>query len=167
MPRLALQIRAQFENVTNLRPSSDDYVLMVKTKCNSCQEEHPKLVGIQPGSEVEISGGRGVADLVMKCQFCKRESSAKFEEPTSKAPLWRPYTVSEDGGAEWQTLCILDARGLDLIGWDPEGTWSCSSTESKTKFEEVEFDSNEWTDYDENGNVPVSIMELEGRWVKA
>lgn len=44
----------------------------------------------------------------------------EFEEPTSKAHLWRPYSVSEDGGAEWQTLCVLDARGLDLVGWDPE-----------------------------------------------
>lgn len=58
--------------MTSLRPSTDDYILMVKTKCNSCQEEHSKLVGIQPGSEVEISGGRGVADLVMKCQVSKR-----------------------------------------------------------------------------------------------
>lgn len=48
-----------------------------------------------------------------------------------------------------------------------QGTWSCSSTQSKTKFDEVEFDGGEWTDYDETGSVPVSIMELEGRWVKA
>jgi len=31
----------------------------------------------------------------------------------------------------------------------------------------VEFDENkEWTDYDEKGEVPVSVMELEGKWVK-
>lgn len=99
--------------------------------------------------------------------------------------------MSEDGVAEWQTLCVLDARGLDLVGWaaevseggpgmaelrqltwfcccDFQGTWSCSSSESGTKFEEVEFEADgEWTDYDEKAEVPVSIMELEGRWVRA
>ncbi|CAO1637663.1 unnamed protein product [Parajaminaea phylloscopi] len=168
MPLLALQLRAQLENVTALRPSTDDYTLMVKTKCNSCHEEHAKVVGITPGSEVEMKGGRGSADLVMSCQFCKRESSAKFEEPTSKLPLWRPYSPREDSGADWQTICVLDVRGMDLIGWEAEGTWSCSSTVSKAKFEDVEFDENrEWTDYDEKGGEPVGITELEGRWVRA
>lgn len=62
------------ENVTALRPSTDDYVLMVKTKCNSCHEEHDKLVGIKPGSKIEMQGGKGVADLVMKCHVSSRGS---------------------------------------------------------------------------------------------
>lgn len=58
------------ENVRDLRPSTDDYILMVKTKCISCREEHPRLVGIKPGSELEMTkqGARGTTDLVMKCQ---------------------------------------------------------------------------------------------------
>lgn len=28
--------------------------------------------------------------------------------------------MSEDGVAQWQTLCVLDARGLDLVGWAAE-----------------------------------------------
>lgn len=28
--------------------------------------------------------------------------------------------MSEDGVAEWQTLCVVDARGMDLVGWEAE-----------------------------------------------
>lgn len=44
----------------------------------------------------------------------------EFEEPTPKTPLWRPYSMTEDGVAEWQTLCVVDARGVDLVGWAAE-----------------------------------------------
>ncbi|PWN28600.1 DUF866-domain-containing protein [Jaminaea rosea] len=170
MPLFALEIRAQLENVTALRPASDDYTLMVRTKCNSCHEEHPKLVGITPGSEIEMKGGRGTADFVMSCSFCKRESSATFPQPTSKAPLWRPYSPSPDSGPVWAPICTLDVRGMDIIGFEPEGIWSCQGTgegSKLSKFDEVEFDGGEWTDYDEKSGEPVSIMELEGRWVRA
>lgn len=48
-----------------------------------------------------------------------------------------------------------------------QGTWSCRSTVGKTKFDDVEFESREWNDYDEDGGQPVGITELEGRWVRA
>ena len=58
---------------------------------------------------------------------------------------------------------------MDLVGFEAQGTWSCEGTEGKkkTKFDEVEFDEGEWTEYDEAAGVPVSVMELEGRWVRA
>lgn len=55
----------------------------------------------------------------MSCGFCKKESSAKFEEPTAKEPLWRPIEVEGEGeGAKWQTLCVLDFRGLEPVGFE-------------------------------------------------
>lgn len=81
LQKLALQIKAQLENVKGLRPSTDDYVLMVKTKCTSCHEEHSKLVGIKPGSEVEMQGGRGTADLVMKCSVSPSRGRAREFSP--------------------------------------------------------------------------------------
>ncbi|PWN34302.1 uncharacterized protein FA14DRAFT_156968 [Meira miltonrushii] len=179
MPRLALQIRAQLENVTDLRPADDNYTIMAKLKCTSCQEEHAKLVGFSKDDEVEMSKGRSTSNLVMHCQslthtplplsgmkqFCKKEISAKFEEPTAKAPLWRPYAPS--AGATFETIAIVEARGLDFLSIDFSGTWKCRSTESDTKFDDVEFEEGEWTDYDEKGGVSVSIMEIESQWVRA
>ncbi|KAF6767034.1 Protein of unknown function DUF866, eukaryotic [Kalmanozyma brasiliensis GHG001] len=165
MPKLALQLKAQFNNVTHLLPADPDHTLMLKLKCTSCHEEHSKLVGVTPSDENEMTkGARGSANLVMSCSFCKKESSAKFEEPTTKAPLWRPIDADE-AGATWQTLCVLDFRGLEPVGFDPSGSWTCQGLESGTTFDGVEFDDGvEWMDYDEKAGEEVSIMELEHRW---
>lgn len=150
--RLALQLKAQFTAVTSLLPSDPDYTLFLKLKCTSCHEVHPKVVGVTPSDSHEMTkGGRGAANLVMSCGFCKKESSAKFDEPTAKEPLFRPIEADQDGGAKWQTLCVLDFRGLEPVGFEPQGTWTCKGSESGTKFDAVEFeeDGTEWMDYDE------------------
>lgn len=115
LQKLALQLKAQFTNVTSLHPTDPDHTLMLRLKCTSCHEQHPKLVGVTPSDSHEMTkGARGSANLVMSCAFCKKESSAKFEEP----PLWRQIDAG-DGGAEWKTLCVLDFRGLEPVGFDP------------------------------------------------
>lgn len=63
-----MQIRAQLENVTDVRPADDNYTIMAKLKCTSCQEEHPKIVGFSKDDEVEMSKGRSTSNLVMHCQ---------------------------------------------------------------------------------------------------
>lgn len=155
--------------MTELRPANDNYTVMAKLKCTSCQEEHAKYVGFSKDDEVEMSKGRSSSNLVMHCQvryiefrhsqrrkyiqsyihfisiliqFCKKEISAskwskylmmilsynahhspppstffiEFEEPTAKAPLWRPYAPS--AGATFETIAIVDARGLDFLSID-------------------------------------------------
>lgn len=94
--------------------------------------------------------------------FC----DAEFEEPTAKEPLWRSIKASESEGAQWQTLCVLDFRGLEPVGFEPQGTWICRGTESNSTFDAVEFEEEgtEWMDYDEQAGAEVSIMELESRW---
>lgn len=149
--KLALQLKAQFTSVTSLLPADPDHTLMLTLKCTSCHEPHPKSVGITPSDSHDTTkGSRGSANLVMSCSFCKKESSVKFEEPTAKEPLYRPIEADE-GGARWQTLCVLDFRGLEPTGFDPtSGTWTCKGVESGTKFDEVAFDDGvEWMDYDE------------------
>lgn len=66
--RLALQLKAQFNNVTDLKPQEEDYTLMIRTKCSSCHEEHSKTVGVTPSDQHEMTkGARGSANLVMSC----------------------------------------------------------------------------------------------------
>lgn len=70
--KLALQVRAQLEGVTDVRPADDDHLLMVQIKCTSCQEVHPKTVGFNKSDEKELSKGRSSANLVMSCQVSVR-----------------------------------------------------------------------------------------------
>lgn len=51
--------------------------------------------------------------------FVRVVNTTEFDEPTTKAPLWQPITADTDAGAQWQTLCILDFRGLEPVSFDP------------------------------------------------
>ncbi|KAE8228876.1 hypothetical protein CF326_g6172 [Tilletia indica] len=164
MPYFALSIKAQCENVTGLEPADDEFAVICRVKCTSCHEEHPNIVGMQYGEEKELTKSRGTAHIVMSCGFCRSQMSAKFDEPTTKAPLFRPYAPPETSGANFQVLCIADCRGMEMVSFEPRGTWKCRSTASKTEFTDVTFEDGEWTDYDEKGDVPVSIMEFESKW---
>ncbi|KDN40773.1 DUF866-domain-containing protein [Tilletiaria anomala UBC 951] len=169
MPWFALQVKAQFENVNNLRPVDDSYRIFCKVKCTSCQEEHPNWVTITKNESADLSGSRGQANLVMRCQFCKKESSAKFDEPTAKNPTFRVYEVPDSSAPDFQTLCQIEFRGLEpvLFQPDPDSYFACDSTSSKSKFTEVQFEDGEWMDYDEAGSTEVSIMDFETRWKRA
>ncbi|CEH14180.1 Uncharacterized conserved protein [Ceraceosorus bombacis] len=163
MPKLALQIRAQLSGVKELRPSTDDAQLVTTVKCTSCQEEHAKPVSFNVTGEVEVQGGRGVANFVMHCSFCKNQGSAKFDTPTSKVPLWQPYT-----GPDYARLTTLEFRGLEPVSFQADQmTWRCAGEESGTKFDDIALEDGEWTDYDEKTNNETSIMEVESKWVRA
>ncbi len=83
LQNFALQIKAECQNVTNLRPSSNDFTIMCKVKCTACNEEHPKIVGITYGEEQDLSGSRGTGNLVMKCNVSEDLRQIQLECATS------------------------------------------------------------------------------------
>ncbi|GME69391.1 unnamed protein product [[Candida] boidinii] len=54
----------------------------------------------------------------------------------------------------------IDARGLELIEFIPEGLFSCKGAETSTVFEEVDLSEGEWYDYDDRAGEEVSITEI-------
>ncbi|GAA5830631.1 hypothetical protein JCM11251_002539 [Rhodosporidiobolus azoricus] len=73
MVKLALQIKATLENITDLKPLGEDFGWQIKAQCQSCREEHPNWMTVDATETREISGSRGEANLVWRCQMCKRE----------------------------------------------------------------------------------------------
>ncbi|KAI0320343.1 hypothetical protein OF83DRAFT_1281208 [Amylostereum chailletii] len=157
MVKLLLSIKAELENVTDLVPASDDFEYFFEVKCSSCNEKHPKFVSLNRLEEHEVSAGKGSsAHFVWRCGFCKRESTAKFDAASPP----QPYTADANG--QFSPFLTLDCRGLEFVGFDPRGVWTCVGAESGTKFNEVEYDNSEgWVDYDEKAAVPVGISDLE------
>ncbi|KAF9044624.1 DUF866-domain-containing protein [Hymenopellis radicata] len=156
---LLLSIKAELENVTDLVPASNHFEYFFRVKCNSCHEEHPKLVSINRKEEREVSGGKGAtANFVWRCGMCKRESSAKFDPapPT-------PYSAEN---AQFAPLLKIECRGLELVGFDPSGTWKCVGMKG-TVFPEVDMSEGEWSDYDEKAALPVGVSEIESQWTRA
>ncbi|KAI6162114.1 DUF866-domain-containing protein [Pisolithus thermaeus] len=158
MVRLKLEIQADLENVTDLRPSSDDFDFFFNVTCTTCHETHPKPVSVNRLQEREVSGGKNTtAHFVWRCGNCKRESSAKFDP---SFPV-RPY---RDSGS-FAELLVIECRGLEFVGFDPMGTWTCNG--NKGQLFEVEFQDGYWADYDEDARLPVQIDFKGSRWSRA
>ncbi|BGP13125.1 hypothetical protein JCM10213_000872 [Rhodosporidiobolus nylandii] len=163
MVKLALQLKAQLEAVTDFKPIGDDFEYVIKASCSSCREEHPNKMTIQATETVEIPGSRGEANLVWRCQMCKREHTISFDSSFKREKA--AYTLEDSDEQRFVSLAVLECRGCEVTAFDPKGVWQCKGAESGTVFDEVEVSEEEpeWTDYDEKAGAGVSIMEVETR----
>ncbi|OZJ06913.1 hypothetical protein BZG36_00082 [Bifiguratus adelaidae] len=141
MVKLALEFKADLENVTDLRPADDNADWYFKDTS-------------------DISGSRGSANLVMRCKFCKRESSAQFEVTPTK-----PYTAEDSG--QFAKMIVIECRGLEPVDFKPEGAWAARGAETNTQFQDIDLTEDDWADYDEKAELPVGITEIESRFTKA
>ncbi|KAM0912383.1 hypothetical protein ACQ4PT_012833 [Festuca glaucescens] len=75
----ALLVGAELDGLTNLPPSGgcDDpsYPYYFKLRCESCGETSAKTTCVSLDEVVDLSNGKGTANLVQKCKFCTREGS--------------------------------------------------------------------------------------------
>ncbi|CAJ0853301.1 8676_t:CDS:2 [Entrophospora sp. SA101] len=94
---------AELENVTDVGPSGDEYEWHFKVKCSSCNELNENW------SQNEILGSRGTANLVIRCKFCRRESSAQIDPIPTQL-----YTIENNG--KFVKMLAVDCRGLELAG---------------------------------------------------
>ncbi|KAI9310800.1 hypothetical protein BX666DRAFT_1868942, partial [Dichotomocladium elegans] len=138
--KLGLYLKADLEAVTNVKPM-DGFEWYFK-------------------DSVDMSGSRGTANLVMRCKFCKRESSAQFDPATPIA------AYSAEKGGEFQKIAAFDCRGLELVDFAPREPWSAEGTETGTKFEDIDLTEGEWADYDEKAGEPVGINEIQVQFKK-
>ncbi|OJA16201.1 hypothetical protein AZE42_00119 [Rhizopogon vesiculosus] len=156
---LKLEIKADLENVTDFAPSGDDFEYFFKVICNSCHEEHPKYVSVNRLDTRDLSGSRGSANLVWRCGYCKRESSASFSPEKLK-----PYSAESNG--QFAHFLTMECRGLEFADFDPRGQWTCKG-ETGTVFSDVVLEDGEWIDYDEKAKIDVRISNIKSRWTRA
>ncbi|KAL1927735.1 hypothetical protein VTP01DRAFT_3556 [Rhizomucor pusillus] len=154
MVKLALYLKADLENVTDLRPASG-YEWHFKVQCGSCRETDENWISFNEQEEVEITNSRGTANLVMRCKFCKREGTAQFDTGFKV----QPYSAEKNG--EFQKIAVFDCRGLELVDFQPRESWEAQGVESETPFQEIDLAEGEWAEYDEKAGEPVGIANIE------
>ncbi|KAI8832707.1 hypothetical protein BC829DRAFT_408430 [Chytridium lagenaria] len=156
MPKFALQLKADLENVTELKPAEDDYEWSFNVKCTSCNEVNDGLITFNAVDQVDVPRSRGTANFVMKCKFCSQEGNANIVEKSLKS-----YDEADSGS--WKTVLTIESRGLEFVGWAPT-----HGTESNEKFVlDFEDDESTWVGYDEKSKCPVGVSDIEGRFQKA
>ncbi|XP_029650128.1 CXXC motif containing zinc binding protein [Octopus sinensis] len=160
MGKIALQFKATLENITNICTEGDDFRWYMKVKCANCGETTDRFVYVCLEESAPLKGGRGSANLVLKCHLCSRENSISIiKESLGK------YTIDNDN--QFVSMVTFECRGIEPVDYQPTCGFVGESSESTTQFKEITFAEGDWTDYDENASVSVGIYDLEHRFVKA
>ncbi|PIO36086.1 hypothetical protein AB205_0090330, partial [Aquarana catesbeiana] len=98
--KFALQLKANLENITRLRPVGDDFRWFLKLKCGNCGEVSDKWQYITLMDSTPLKGGRGSASMVQKCKLCSRENSIDNEK--------------------FKTIVEFECRGLEPVDFQPQ-----------------------------------------------
>ncbi|KAL8622458.1 hypothetical protein ACOMHN_034123 [Nucella lapillus] len=159
MPKIALQLKASMENVTNLKPDGEDFLWFMKLKCNNCGEETPDFITCSLTDFSPLSGGRGHASVVIKCKLCKRENSIDILKDSLAA-----YEIDDASCQKFKTIVKFDCRGVSPEEFSPRAGWIAEGVESNTPFE-IDLTQREWYDYDEKAGEQVSVNEVEFQFV--
>lgn len=146
--------KATLDGVTNVKPTDspqDKFEYTFRIECTRCRNVHDKPVTINTFEKHEMGGSRGEALFVFRCKECKSELSANVHH--TKAAI--------DELDRWAQLLEIDARGLEVVEFIPEGKFEAVGVELNTQFKEVDLEEGEWYDYDEKQGAEVSITEVE------
>uniref|UniRef100_A0A7E4VZC6 DUF866 domain protein n=1 Tax=Panagrellus redivivus TaxID=6233 RepID=A0A7E4VZC6_PANRE len=159
MPIIALELKANLVNVTNLRPGDyGDHRWYLKCKCSSCGEtpDHWQYATVEEAHE--LSKGHGIANLLVKCPLCSRSNSLEILTDS-----YKPYDAEKN--EQWQQIVRFDCRGIEPVDFDPRVGWVAEGVESGTVFEDIDLNDKEWADYDEKVSEAVEINSIQVRFV--
>lgn len=172
--KIGLQISANLENVTGLKPADDDFRWFFKFKCTACGEVPDHWQHITLAEEHEVKGGRGHANAVIRCKLCGRENSCDVVRESV-----REYGAGDSGG--FRTVAEFDCRGMEPVEFSLRDGWSArgykpagededdgeEGKETGKVFEDVDLEPGEWADYDDVGDESVYISEILHQFVKS
>ena len=145
MPVFACNVSATLEGIKEVTPTPGRS-WMLKFTCTKCNTDTPNFIEVDPDEEVEVGGGTSNASF--KCKECKNIISASIV-PRSEG------SFGEKGG----TVVEIDVRGAEPIELLFDNRWSAvGAGESETAFEDVDL-AEEFADYDEKEECPVTIAD--------
>ncbi|XP_025423459.1 UPF0587 protein C1orf123 homolog [Sipha flava] len=158
MVKIALQFKANLENVTELQADGEDFRWYLKFRCTNCGEESDKWIYLSQDETVPMKGSRGKANLVTKCKMCSRDCSIDILPETITK-----YTIEDSN--TFKSIVAFDCRGVSIIDFSPRNGFKCHGVDSNTMFEDVNLEEREWVDYDDRQNQPVGIYEVEHKFI--
>lgn len=155
MVEFVLRAKADLENVTDLEPNDTPdhpFEYSFKVICSLCFKEQENFIEANQYEKYQAPGHQGTFNLKFKCSECSEHAYARFERTDKK------LQVGEKG--KWCHLLNIDARGMDFVKFSPVGQWTCLGQNGR-RFEDVNLESYEWSEFDDQMNQEVSVSELE------
>ncbi|KAM0938257.1 putative CXXC motif containing zinc binding protein [Dioscorea sansibarensis] len=155
-----LSFTAELENLTNLQPrggcDDPEYVYGFKLKCENCGEVTQKETYVTLSETVSIPNSKGTANLVQKCKLCGRDGTIQMVPKYGE-----PLTLDASQKEAFAKLMVFECRGFEPIDFIFGDGWVAEST-SGTKFD-VDLSGGEFAEYDEQGECPVGISNLQAK----
>lgn len=159
MVKIGIQIKATLENIEELKASGQEFSWCLKFTCSNCGEVSGKWNDVSLSEEFKESHGKSVSHFVNKCKMCTRVNSVSILADTIK-----PYTSKSEGSFE--TIVVFDCRGMEPTDFWARGGWTAKAKENGDTFNEVDLTEGDWADYCEKTKQPVSISEIEHKFVR-
>ena len=149
-----LKVKAELENVTNLRLPAN-YSFCFDLGHPQSDEVREKVV-ISPEEKVEVPGSKGEVNLSISWPESKRQGHITILDNYKGKDAPRPITEED---SDYVTLAAFECRGCEPVKWHQLGELVCESTEGKT-FDEVDLTEDDWCDYDDENDLSVGISDL-------
>jgi len=112
MPKFALQMKCELENVLEFRIDLEnvEWTVHLERGSDGLRKADQTL---KKSDEFEMEGSRGVANYIMKWE--KGDKAACNISILDEKSV--DGTYSADDNAQWKTMGVMEARGCDIIGW--------------------------------------------------
>ncbi|OQS04086.1 hypothetical protein THRCLA_20979 [Thraustotheca clavata] len=154
MVLFVLYVKADLENIEKIEaPPLHRWCLDLKEPTG---DERRQGVWVSEEEELEVSGSRGTAHFLMKWPGAKKESQLTVVRDIKK--LTRAIGAEDSG--KFVPFVGFDCRGLEPYGWSPEDGYKVTAAGETSVFEDVNL-SEDWADYDEEGDQSVGVYGVE------
>jgi len=150
MPTFLLKMKAELEGIACLRPlKGNNWKINVVSSGGHSREG----ITVSDADEQELEGSRGTAHFIIRWE---RSMEPAYIKLVPMKGVDGTYTKS----GEFQTILAMECRGIEPATWIPSTDFDAISSGGKV-FEAVDLTDKEWSEFDEDADVAVSILDLE------
>ncbi|CAH6720500.1 UPF0587 protein [[Candida] jaroonii] len=153
-----VKLQADLENCTDLKPLDHEeypHDYGFKFICNKCRYEHPKEIIINRFDRIAVqlkSQIKRTANFFTYCKDCHNEI---FIIITLAEPVTAESKDTEDED-NFIPIIEVHSHGCRIKEFILEDQFQCTSSAGNI-IEGVDLRANDWSEFDEEGNIPVTI----------
>mmetsp|Transcript_25176 Transcript_25176/g.25383 ORF Transcript_25176/g.25383 Transcript_25176/m.25383 type:complete len:158 (-) Transcript_25176:171-644(-) len=151
MPLFLLKIKADLENIQRLIPIEGNHW---KFDVSSLEGETREGVTFSRSEEMQVEGSRGIVNFIMKFKGAKDQCTIKIVDVKKCDGL---YQLTDSGN--FVTILGLECRGFEPSAWIPSVDFTAETNHGKLL--EIDLSDKDWTDFDDEHDEPLSVMNLE------
>ncbi|XP_015118711.1 CXXC motif containing zinc binding protein [Diachasma alloeum] len=154
MVKIALNIKANLDNIEELKPCGPDFRWCVQFTCSNCGEKSDKWNYISLSDQVPAEHGRDVFHFSCKCKLCSRVNTVTILGDSVKS-----YGVEDL--EKFKRIVVFDCRGIEPSNFSAREGWIAKAIDGGKEFRDVDLSEGEWADYCDKIQQPVGIYEIE------